>query len=292
MSVFAKIKSLFRSGPARVDVEKRFQTYARLGQGSMSKVFRARDFMSGRTVALKILDIEKTAKLMARDFGGAKRPSEGEVAVTLKHPSVVVTYEFGMTTKNEMYLVMEFIEGVGFNFLIETKAPALQGKRIKYLIQTAEGLAYIHEQGYIHRDICPRNVMISQEGEAKLIDFGLAVPNKPEFRRPGNRTGTANYMAPELIKRMPTDEKIDIYSFGIMAYETIVGRYPWEAADTMQMMREHMNTPPKDPRELREDVEEDLAKLLLRTMAVSPKMRLASMREFAAALKGLNRQDY
>ncbi len=91
---------------------------------------------------------------------------------------------------------------------------------------------------------------------------------------------------------MPTDEKIDIYSFGIMAYEAIVGRFPWEAADSLQMMREHMNTPPTDPRELREDVEEDLAKLLLRSLAISPKMRLASMREFAAALKALNRQDY
>ena len=290
--MFAKLKSLFHLGQPRVDLDKRFQKIARVGQGSMSKVYRARDFKLGRTVALKVLDKAKTAKLMARNYGGAVRPTESSIAVQLIHPNVVRTYDQGISSDGEPFLVMEFIEGLGLNFLIETKSAALAGKRIDYLTQAAEGLAYVHDQKFIHRDMCPRNIMVTSEGEVKLIDFGLAVPNTPEFRRPGNRTGTANYMAPELIKRDPTDERIDIYSFGVTAYECLVERFPWDAPDSYQMMIQHMNTPPHDPRDFKPDLDEKLAKLLLWGLALSPKKRIPSMKEFAAALRSLERTDY
>src|SRR5262249_4282238 len=145
MNVLSRLKSMFGGGTPRIDIEKRFHSLVRVGQGSMSKLFRARDPTSGRTVALKILDKRKTAGLMARNYGGAVRPSEGGISVGLRHPNVVHTFEHGLSTKDEQFLVMEFIEGVGFNFLIETKDRKLQGKRINYLIQAAEGLAYVHE---------------------------------------------------------------------------------------------------------------------------------------------------
>jgi eukaryotic-like serine/threonine-protein kinase len=188
--------------------------------------------------------------------------------------------------------VMEFIEGVGLNFLIETKSQHLNGKRINYLIQAAEALAYVHEQKFIHRDFCPRNLMVNPEGTVKLIDFGLAVPNSPEFRRPGNRSGTANYMAPELIKREPTNERVDVFSFGVSAYECITGKFPWEAPDTTQMMVMHMNTPPKDPRKIRPDIDDDLAKVLMQTIAQNPKKRFSNMREVTESFRSLKRQNY
>jgi serine/threonine protein kinase len=308
MSFSGLIRNLFRARPPRVDIEKRFMRIARVGQGSMSKVWKARDLMSGRTVALKLLDKEKTAKLMDRDYGGAVRPTEGEISVSLKHPNLVATYEHGMSTQNEPFLVMEFIEGVGLNFLIETRDRKLAGQRIDFLAQAGEGLAYFHERGYIHRDICPRNMLVGtesaepegppaiernrQKGVVKLIDFGLAVPNTPEFRRPGNRTGTANYMAPELIKRDPTDERIDIFSFAVTAYECVVGRLPWDAADTMQMMIMHMNSPPRDPREFMPEIDNELAELLIHGLAQHPKKRVPSMKQFVERLRGLKRQDY
>jgi serine/threonine protein kinase len=291
MNVLTKLRTLF-STRQRVDLEKRFHRIAPVGQGSMSKLWRARDLLTGRTVALKVLDKQKTARLMARDYGGAKRPTEGEVAVALRHPHVVLTYEHNVSSDDEPFLVMEFIDGPGLSLLMDTKAPALQGKRIHYLIQAAEGLAYIHEQNYIHRDICPRNMLIDSSGVLKLIDFGLTVPNTPQFRRPGNRTGTATYMAPELIRREPTDERIDVFSFGVTAYECLVGRMPWDAGDTLQRMIQHMNSPPRDPREVRSDLDEELAKLLLHGIAQSPKKRIGSMKDFLDALRSLKRQDY
>src|SRR5205807_1485992 len=124
---------------------------------------------------------------------------------------------------------MELIEGMGLNFLIENRSPKLEGKRIEVLCQMAVGLEYIHNEGYLHRDICPRNIMVTNEGfQVKYIDFGLSIPNRPEFRIPGNRTGTPNYLAPELIKRMSTDQRVDMFALGVTAYELFTGKLPWE----------------------------------------------------------------
>jgi serine/threonine protein kinase len=295
LSVLAKLKSLFGSKGPRVDLEKRFQTIMRVGQGSMSKLWKARDFKSGRTVALKVLDmaiINRQTERMKRAYAGKLPPNEGEVSVALKHPNVVITYEWGTSTKNEIFLVMEFIEGIGLNFLVETKDPRLAGKRLNFLVQAAEGLAYMHEQKYIHRDLNPRNMMLTPDETLKLIDFGLAVPNTPEFQKPGNRTGSINYMAPELIKRMPINERIDIFSFGVSCYEVLVGRFPWEASESTERMKQHMNVPPADPRKLNPDIDDELAKLLLRGVAQDPKKRIPSMKDFAEALRSLKRQDY
>jgi serine/threonine protein kinase len=295
MNFLEQLKSMFSGGGPRVNLEKRFQTIVRVGQGSMSKLWKARDLMTGRTVALKVLDMvqmNRQLDRMKRAYGGAVPPSEGELSVKLRHSNVVNTYDHGISTKREQFLVMEFIEGVGLNFLIETKSQQLTGKRINYLIQAAEGLAYVHEQKFIHRDFCPRNLMVNPEGTVKLIDFGLAVPNTPEFHRPGNRSGTANYMAPELIKRETTDERIDVFSFGVSAYECITGKFPWEAPDTTQMMVMHMNSPPKDPRKIQPDIDEDLVKLLMQAISQNPKKRFSNMRVVVDSLRSLKRQNY
>src|SRR5438132_1467639 len=170
----------------RIDVGKRFELLNRTGQGSMSKVWRARDKSLGRMVCLKLLDKTKTANFEAR-FKGLNRPSEGVICVGLRHRNIVQTFEHGLSTEGEPFLVMELVDGMGLNFLVETKSSQLDGNRINYLIQIADGIEYLHQQGYLHRDICPRNIMVTKEGEVKLIDFGLAIPNRPEFLRPGNR---------------------------------------------------------------------------------------------------------
>src|SRR5262249_13821211 len=156
------LRKLFRSGPKTnlpiIDVDKRFEIMGRTGQGSMSKVFRARDRNLGRTICLKILDKEKTARFESR-FTGMNRPLGGFITTALRHKNIVQTFEYGFTRKGEQYLVMELIEGMGLNFLIETKSKDLHRKRIDILTQIADALDYVHQQKYLHRDICPRNVM-------------------------------------------------------------------------------------------------------------------------------------
>jgi serine/threonine protein kinase len=280
------LRKLFsRDSRQKTDVTKRFNLIGRIGQGSMSKVWKAIDYNSGRTVALKVLDKEKTAKLEAR-FVGLKRPSEGEIAVQLKHANVVRTTEFGWTMDLEQFLVMEFVEGAGLGFLVSTQNDTYVKHRLDYMIQLGRGIEYFHQENWIHRDICPRNVMVSAEHVVKLIDFGLVVPNTPDFRKPGNRTGTANYMAPELVKRQPTDQRIDVYSFAVTCYEMWTQRMPWKIKGTsLDAVVQALNAPPDDIQDHAPQIDRKLADIIMKGLEKRPQDRWASMTQMIEALE-------
>ena len=141
---------------------------------------RLRPANSAATSASKLLDKEKTEKFEER-FKGLKKPREGEICMALQHENIVRTYEHGITTKGEPYLVMEWVEGLGLNYLVETRAPQLNGNRINYLSQLCDAVQYMHDNKCLHRDLCPRNVMVDKEGVVKLIDFGLTIPWNATF---------------------------------------------------------------------------------------------------------------
>jgi serine/threonine protein kinase len=285
------LKKLFAGRPKGavpiIELRKRFDLIARVGQGSMSKVWKARDRSLGRVVCLKLLDKEKTAKFEARFPGAIHKPKEGAVCVSLRHKNVVQTFEHGLTTEGEPYLVMELIEGDGLNLLVETRSPRLDGCRIDFLSQMADGLEYLHGQGFLHRDICPRNVMVTRENVIKLIDFGLTIPNRPEFCKPGNRTGTPNYLAPELIRRVATDKRVDLFALGVTAYEVFTHTLPWERAQSLQTLLSHMNSPGRDPRDFRPDLDQATAAFLIKAVARDPRERFQSAAEFREALQAL-----
>jgi eukaryotic-like serine/threonine-protein kinase len=290
VSFLGKLKQLFaarpKSGMKRYDMAKRFDLINRTGQGSMSKVWKARDKTLGRTVCLKILDKVKTAKFEAR-FPGAKKPPEGEICVGLRHKNIVRTLDYGISYQGEPFLVMELIEGDGLNLLVDTRSSRLEGNRINYLSQLADALEYVHKQGYLHRDICPRNVMVDREGVVKLIDFGLTIPNTPVFCKPGNRTGTTDYLAPELIRRVTTDHRVDMYALGVTAFEMFTHGLPWEKGQSLETLLKHMNVPPRNPRELNPKLEDVTVKFLLKGVARDPNARFQSAAEFREALQKL-----
>lgn len=276
------------------DVAKRFELRGRTGQGSMSKVYHAYDNKLGRMVCLKLLDKVKTAKFEERFTNqGLDKPSEGAVCSSLRHPSCVGTYEYGMTTQGEPYLVMEWIDGLGLNYLIETKSPQLKGHRLDYLKQLCDAVAYLHEQKFLHRDLCPRNVMVTKDGVVKLIDFGLTIPYTPEYCRPGNRTGTADYLAPEIIKRQSTDHRVDIFALGVTAFEIFTGVLPWERSlSSEETLRKHLNTPSRDPKDLSPDLDDDLCAVLRKAVSKEPAGRFPTASAFKEALENLGRDDY
>jgi serine/threonine protein kinase len=282
---------LFKSGGAkkkpRIDLKKRFDLQARTGQGSMSKVWRAYDRSIGRIVCLKLLDKEKTAKFEAR-FVGKKKPPEGEICMALHHKNIVKTFEYGTTTQGEPYQTMEWIDGMGLNFLIETRSPKLLGNEVNYLTQLADAVEYMHKERWMHRDLCPRNVMITNEGLVKLIDFGLTIPYTPRFCEPGNRTGTPDYLAPEIIRRQSTDHRVDLFALGVTAYEIFTGGLPWEKArGSMEVLTKHINSPARDPREYKPDMADDLHEFLTRAVEREPKDRFQNAAEFRQALHAL-----
>lgn len=290
MGLLSKIKQMFTSsdgGLPIVDINKRFELVGRTGQGSMSKVWRARDRDTGRTVCLKVLDREKTKKFEAR-FLGLKKPTEGEICMLLKHENIVATYEHGLTTEKEPFIVMELVDGVGLNFLIETKHKDLEGNRVNYLSQYAQGIEFMHKTGFLHRDICPRNVMINKEGVVKIIDLGLAIPYKPDFCKPGNRTGTTYYLAPELIRRSPTDHRVDMFALGVTAYEVFTGgNYPWEKGPSQEVLRAIVNNAPRDPRDVLPGLPEDVVKFLMKAVDREADRRYQNPAEFRMALANL-----
>ena len=280
------ISKLFSKGDGieRIDVKKRFDLMNRLGQGSMSRVWKAYDHISGRTVALKVLDFEKTQRFEAR-FQGLNKPNEGEIAKTMRHPNVVETYEFGWTVDDEQFLVMEFIEGVSLSLLTDLQNDQMRKYRMRFAIQIGYAVDFIHKQGWIHRDLCPRNILVASDNQIKIIDFGLMVPDTPDFRKPGNRTGTANYMAPELIKRQSTDQRIDIFSYAITCYEMFSGRLPWEAAQTLDAVVQHINKPPAELKAVAKDVDDEIHEIIMKGIATVPDHRWQTTEDMVNALR-------
>jgi len=279
-------EKFFAKKPAhpQTDISRRFNLIGRVGQGSMSKVWKAVDLQSGRTVALKVLDKEKTLRFEER-FKGLNKPSEGEIALTLNHPNIVQTYEFGWTTEDEMFLVMEFVDGVGLALLVDLQNEEMKRYRLRYMIQIGEALNHFHQQNWIHRDICPRNIMVSDQKSAKLIDFGLVVPNTPEFRRPGNRTGTASYMAPELIKRQPTDQRLDIFSYAVTCFEMYTKRFPWDAALTIDAVLQHINKPPVEITTVVQGIDKQIAAAIMKGLRANPDERWQKVSEMVAEIR-------
>ena len=281
------LKKLFQKKPkvVKTDVENRFQLVGQAGSGSMSKVWRAHDSASGREVVLKVLDKVRTKKLEARFPPQLNKPTEGEVAVQLKHPNIVNTLEHGITTNDEQFLVMDYVEGESLSFLIDMQHELLRKNRLGIIIQLAQAIDYFHKAGWIHRDLCPRNVMVSKDAEVKLIDFGLVVPNTPPFQAPGNRTGTANYMAPELIKRQKTDQRIDIFSFSVTCFEMFTKELPWDTGETLESVLHHINQPPRDIRERCKGIDEEVAATIMKGLEKDPRDRWQSMAEMLLPLK-------
>jgi serine/threonine-protein kinase len=282
MALFDRLGGLLQG--KKLDVRSRFELMRKAISGTMSKFYMARDRKTDQIVGLKILDPEKTALFMAR-FKGLKKPSEGEIAVQLNHPRIVKTFEHGLTTQGAQYLVMEFLDGAGMNSLLIGQDEILEGRRVRFIRQLAEALAAVHEKGFLHRDICPRNVILSGDGEnIKLIDFGLTVPATKEFMQPGNRTGTPNYMAPELVRRKMTDQRLDIFAFGVTAFEICTYELPWLRGETGQAAMTH-DQPPIDIRELRPNIHPVLAKAIHYCIEPDMNKRCKSMDEFLKMIK-------
>ncbi|MEO1496904.1 MAG: serine/threonine-protein kinase [Planctomycetota bacterium] len=282
-------KSILDGG--KVDVSRRYEILRDAVSGTMSDFHKARDRKTDEIVGLKILDKKKTEQLEAR-FRGLNKPSEGEIACSFEHPYIVRTFSYGTTTKNEQFLVMEFLDGPGLNSVIIGRDERLRGNRLTLIRQAAEALETVHAAGYIHRDICPRNFVCDKDALGmKLIDFGLTVPAKKEFMQPGIRTGTPNYMAPEVVRRKPTDHRIDIFAFGASMYEMFAFDLPWvRGADGQAAMTHGASEPPPLSGRF-PTIHPELEKIIMQCLAGDPVDRPASMASVLNQLKRIKAEE-
>jgi len=280
-------------GKKKLDYQKRFILLKAAISGTMSEFYMARDRETGQVVGLKILDKEKTRQVEERYKGikGVYKPREGEIAVQLKHPYIVNTLEEGFTTDGEQYLIMEYLEGTGLNNILMIKQDMLVGGRMRYIRQCAEALQAVHKAGFIHRDICPRNLLFTGDGEIlKLTDFGLSLPNKSPFTDPGNRTGTPNYMAPELVRRRATDERVDIFAFGVTMYELCTRELPWPRGTSGLAAMSH-DQPSAPITSYRPAINKTLADAIHWCIKADPRDRCPSMDAFLKKIAKVEYED-
>ena len=281
-----RFRSLFSSD--KLNVESRFEILSHAVAGTMSQFHMVRDRKTKEEFGLKLLDIEKTDLFEGR-FRGLNKPTEGEIAIAIDHPRVVKTLEHGLTTKGQRYILSEFLPGTVLSVLIQGKNPILDGKRLILVRQMAEGIAAVHEAGFIHRDICPRNFIADRDGKSiKLIDFGLSLPMKKEFMQPGNRTGTPAYLAPEVVRRRPTDHRVDIFAFGVSAYYLCTGEFPWPSTEaTGKVALRHDTQPPDDILTYAPKLNPKLAEAIMQCLAIEPDRRPATADYLVRMLKPL-----
>jgi serine/threonine-protein kinase len=276
---------------SKVDVNARYEILREAVSGTMSNFHMARDRETDRIVGLKILDRKKTEYLEAR-FRGLKKPTEGEIAASFKHPRIVETYSYGITTNDEQFIVMEYLDGPGLNSLIIGKSPLLDGNRLTLARQAAEAIETVHNAGYIHRDVCPRNFVCSKDATSlKLIDFGLTVPATKEFMQPGNRTGTPNYMAPEVVRRKPTDQRLDVFAYGVSVYELFAFDLPWQRGTDGRAAMAHGLSAPPPLRKFYPKIEPTLEAAIHKCLEPEPGDRFPSMTQFLKAIARVKHED-
>ncbi|TWT54730.1 Serine/threonine-protein kinase PknB [Rubripirellula amarantea] len=293
MSLFDSLKSAFKSSggaktTGRIDVEGRFHRTRTAFTGTMANFFVAKDRMhNDRMVGVKILDIEKYELFEAR-FKGLNKPTEGQIAMLMKHPKVVETYEIGVSPKGEPVIVMEYIGGPSLqNIVVQKQEHHVTGKRLRMIRDMAEALKYVHDQGFIHRDICPRNFICTPDNTlTKLIDFGLTVPATAPFMVSGNRTGTPLYMSPEIVRRRPTDKRVDVFSFGVTCFCLVAFEHPWQS----EMLNgraalQHDTADSKQLVDLCPTVDPRLAKAIMHALNPNVDDRTASMDMFLHSIR-------
>lgn len=272
-------------GPKRVDLWKRFERLRESYSGTMSSFYKVRDRQDDGIKGLKVIDREKSAPIEAR-YKELKKPTEGEIGSQIKGPHIAITLEWGTATTGDPYVLQEFVEGTLLHNLVSTgkgKTLLPPAQRVDLVRQAAQAIATVHAAGFVHRDICPRNYILRPDGRLVLFDFGLTVPDKPAFLQPGNRIGTPNYMAPEVVRRRQADRRIDIFSFGVTAYEICTLAAPWPRGTTGNAALAHDSIPALI-QDSWPEIPPDLGEAIMVCLAAEPARRPASMDAFLASI--------
>jgi tRNA A-37 threonylcarbamoyl transferase component Bud32 len=270
-----------------------YQVLEPIGRGGMAEVYKGHHPTLNRTVAIKVLAAERAAQ---EDFR-ARFEREARTVATLRHPNIVQLYDFGVA-EGTYYMVMEHIDGGNLSEHIRQTRALPHDEAVHLIEGIASALDYAHEQGVVHRDVKPSNVMLHRETTADLaqaggirpvlMDFGIAkmVGGVTAITRSGV-IGTLDYIAPEQIRdSKDVDGRADIYSLGVMAYEMLTGRVPFQGSNPGAILLAHLQQPPPDPREFRPELSLGTAQAVMRAMEKEPGVRFDTAGAFAQALAG------
>ncbi len=268
----------------------RYRIDESIGRGGMASVYRGYDVTLGREVAIKVLKRE-----LADDAGFRMRfRLEAQAASRMSHPSIVRVFDAGEDTETDPdgsehsvpYIVMELVSGRLLKDMVDA-GPLAEADAVRYVDGILEALEYSHRAGVVHRDIKPGNVMITDAGTVKVMDFGIARAVSDSSSTVAETTaiiGTAAYFSPEQAKGEPVDARADLYSTGVVLYELLTGRAPFRGETPVAVAYQHVSEAPLPPSELVEDVPRALDAVVLRALAKSPFQRFQDATEFRGAL--------
>jgi serine/threonine protein kinase len=267
-----------RSGDERID--DRYRLVARAGEGAHGVVYRAVDELLGAEVALKLLRTE----LGGNDEALSRLRSEVLLSRDLGHPNIVHTYHLG-SWRGRVYVTMQWVEGPTLAALLRERGPFPLGEAVAIGARLASALAAAHGRKVLHRDLKPENILMAGGCEPMVSDFGLArLIGAPGLTRASLFVGTPSYASPEQARQTELDERSDLYSLGLVLFELLTAQMPFRGDSAIAMLMHHSQTPAPDPRELRADIPEALARLVLRCLAKDPAERPESARAVELSL--------
>src|SRR5918998_119122 len=257
----------------------RYRILRKLGSGGMANVYLAEDEDLGRRVAIKILN----DRYASDDTFNERFRREAKSAAALSHPNIVSIYDRG-EADGRPYIAMEVIEGRSLKELVVARGPLPIGQAVAYAKQVLGALRFAHRHGIIHRDIKPHNILLGNENRLKVTDFGIARAGASQMTEVGSIMGTAQYLSPEQARGAPVTAASDLYSVGIVRYEMLTGKTPFNGETPIEIAMKHLNEVPRAPSELRSEIPPELDQIVLRALAKDPHERYQAAEELTADL--------
>ncbi len=260
----------------------RYRLVELLGQGGMATIYRARDAQLDRDVAVKLLRPE-----FGRDPDFLARfRDEAKAAASLSHPNIVAVFDFG-EEQSDPYIVMELIDGQDLSSILRENGPLPPRQAARVSAEVAKALQAAHVRGIVHRDVKPSNILVGRDGRVKVADFGIArALDDAQVTLPGVTMGSVHYFSPEQARGEPATQASDIYSLGIVLYESLTGQRPFSGDGAAAVALARLTTTPPLPSAIRSGVPAPLDQIVQRAMALDPAARYASAASMASALEG------
>jgi eukaryotic-like serine/threonine-protein kinase len=266
-------------------VDGRYLIQRRIGSGGMADVYCAEDTHLGRQVALKVLH-----RRFAQDQEFVERfRREASAAAGLQHPNVVGVFDRGKHD-GTYYIAMEHLPGRTLKEIVTTEAPLAQERVVDLGTQILHAAGFAHRHGVIHRDFKPHNVIVDDSGSVKVTDFGIARAGASEMTETGSIMGTAQYLSPEQAQGHAVTAASDLYSIGVMLYEMLAGRLPFEGDSAVSVALKHLSEPPPPISQFRPDVSPALESVVMAALAKDPAHRWQTADDFAEALQAAGTQ--
>ncbi len=261
----------------------RYEVIGELGQGAMGVVYKAKDPLIDRIVAIKTINLNMAQE--EKEEYEARFYQEAKAAGRLNHPNIVTIYDVG-ESGDVAYIAMEFLEGRELRDVLNDGARLPVDQVLDIVVQVAQGLAYAHEHGIVHRDVKPSNIMVVRDGHAKITDFGIARMASSSVRtQTGMVLGSPKYMSPEQVMGKQIDQRSDIFSLGVMLYEMLTGKVPFDGENINAIMYQILNAVPQPLGNLDPALPGMLNFIIAKALAKDPDDRYQNAKDFAVDLR-------